>query len=64
VESQLPIYKVTRHVWKWITVGTNDATDASRVAEEDGDWEESPDYDEWVELKGYYPDESEKGEQL
>ncbi len=41
-------YEVTRHVWKYCTVEAGSADEASDIAEEDGDWEESPDYDETV----------------
>lgn len=45
-----PLYQfeVTRHVWKYCMVLAGSAEEASDIAEEDGDWEESPDYDETV----------------
>ena len=41
-------YEVTRHIWKYCTVLAGDTEEAKDLAEEDGEWEESPDYDETV----------------
>ena len=45
-----PLYRfeVTRHVWKYCTVEAGDADEASTIADDEGEWEESPDYDETV----------------
>ncbi len=42
-------FEVTRHVWKYCTVLAGSAEEAKDIAEDDGDWEESPDYEETVE---------------
>ena len=42
-------YEVTRHVWKYCTVLAGDPEEAKTVADDDGDWEESPDCEETVE---------------
>ena len=41
-------YEVTRHVWKYCTVLAGDSEEAKTIAEQDGEWEESPDYEETV----------------
>lgn len=39
-------YEVTRHVWKYCTVLAGSAEEAREIAEQEGEWEESPDFDE------------------
>ena len=46
IYKPLYLFEVTRHVWKYCTVLAGSAEEAKDMAEEDGDWEESPDYDE------------------
>lgn len=45
-----PLYRfeVTRHVWKYCTVEAGDKQEASDIADDEGEWEESPDYDDTV----------------
>lgn len=62
--GEMKEYEVTRHGWKYITVKAVDEDDARVVAEneDDDEWEESPDYDETVELVGTkYPKREDSG---